>query len=169
MREVDIKAFIDIDYNTEIRVNRRKNYTVGPKAHEQAVSKRKPTAEYFTPYSIVKRMCDKIPDKDWSDSTKLLLEPSFGNGNFLCMMIYYRLTHGIDWETTLSTLYGVELMEDNVKETKERILSLLDLMEVDYDRDKAIQIMDKNLVCSDFFKWDFNNWRPIEPECETLF
>ena len=36
-----------------------------------------------TAYSIVKRMCDKIPGEDWSDPTKTFLESSFGNGQFL--------------------------------------------------------------------------------------
>ena len=40
-------------YATETRVARRKTG--------------KKTQEFFTPYSIVKRMCDKIPDDEWSD------------------------------------------------------------------------------------------------------
>ena len=28
-----------------------------------------------------------------------------------------------------------------------------------YDKDTAMDIMYENLVCSDFFEWDFENWR----------
>ena len=31
---------------------------------------------------------------------------------------------------------------------------------VDYDKDVAMSIMYENLVCSDFFEWDFENWKP---------
>lgn len=30
-------------------------------------------------------------------------------------------------------------------------------------------IMNHNLVCSDFFKWDFENWRPIADNSVELF
>lgn len=128
------------------------------------------TQEFFTPYILVKKIADKISDDVWSDSEKTFLEPSFGNFQFGCYIIYRRLISGIDWETTLKTLYGVELMPDNVKESKERVLKLFDMMGIEYDRKKALRIMNKNLVCSDFFKWDFENWKPIEePKSNKLF
>ena len=30
----------------------------------------------------------------------------------------------------------------------------------DYDEDEAMDIMLRNLVCHDFFTWDFEHWRP---------
>lgn len=82
------------------------------------------------------------------------------NSNALCMIVYYRLSHGIDWMTTLSNLYGYSV---NPKESKERILSLLDLMEIDYDRDKAMQIMEKRIVNG---SWESlaETYREIHPE-----
>ena len=120
--------------------------------------------EFFTPFSIVDRMCAKVSPEEWADPSKTFLEPSFGNGNFLVYIIYKRISSGLTWQQALSTLYGVELMEDNVQEAKERICELLDLMEVKYDKAEAMSIMDKNLVCSDFFKWDFENWRSVKEE-----
>ena len=119
------------------------------------------TQEFFTPYEIVKKMCDKISDDDWKDPNKTFLEPCFGNGQFCLYIIYKRLHARINWKTALETLYGVELMEDNVKETKERILDLLDKLKIKYDKEIAKQIMDKNLICSDFFTWNFEKWRPM--------
>lgn len=132
----------------------------------------KATQEFFTPYSIVKRMADKIPDEDWADPKKTFLESSFGNGQFVVYIIWNRIQHGVDWKTALKTLYGVELMQDNVMETHDRVIDLLHKLNIDYGDDKsspmtgydervACRIMKKNLVCSDFFKWDFENWRPI--------
>lgn len=117
------------------------------------------TQEFFTPESLVKQMCDKIDKEIWEDPSKDFLEPCFGNGNFLVEIISRKLKYA-DWETVLNHVWGVELMEDNVEECKIRILELLDLSED--DSIKARQILDKHLVCSDFFKWDFENWKQIE-------
>lgn len=37
-------------------------------------------------------------------------------------------------------------------------------MEANYDKVEAMQIMDKNLVCSDFFEWDFENWSSMKED-----
>lgn len=157
MKHVDIEKLIDIDYATDERVARRKG-SGG-------------TQEFYTPYSIVKKMCDKIPSEMWKDSTKTFLEPCCGNGNFCLAIVYKRLMNGVSWKDALSTLYAVELMEDNVKECKERILNLFELLNIDdFDINIAKQILDRNIVCSDFFKWDFENWRPIpQAKVEELF
>ena len=34
-------------------------------------------------------------------------------------------------------------------------------MNIKFDEAKAIEIMEHNLVCSNFFDWDFDNWCPI--------
>ena len=53
----NIEKFLDLsDYATDKRKARRKGQNG--------------TQEFFTPYSIVKKMCDKIPDEDWSDPDK---------------------------------------------------------------------------------------------------
>lgn len=144
-----IERLLDLtNYATDTRVARRKNSKVN-------------TQEFFTPYPIVKRMCDKIPDEDWSDPTKTFLESSFGNGQFVLYIVWNRIQHGIDWQTALKTLYGVELMLDNVLECHDRVIDLLTKLGIEFDERTARKIMKKNLVCSDFFKWDFEHWRPI--------
>ena len=143
-----IEQLLDLtNYATETRVARRKTG--------------KKTQEFFTPYSIVKRMCDKITDEDWSDPTKTFLEPSFGSGQFVVYIVWNRIQHGIDWQTALNTLYGVELQLDNVLECHDRVIDLLTKLGIEFDERTARKIMKKNLVCSDFFKWDFEHWRPI--------
>ena len=145
----NIEEFLSLKgYDNETRKTRRK---------ENGGSQ-----EFFTPYSLVKRICDKISEADWSNSEKTFLEPSFGNGAFVCYIIYNRILHGVSWKDTLKTLFGVELLPDNVQETKDRIISLLSEMEIQFNKEEAMKIMDHNLVCSDFFKWDFDNWCPIK-------
>ena len=129
------------------------------------LKRRKKTAEFYTPYSIVKKMMDKISSEDWADTKKTFLEPSYGHGNFIIGILYRRIVeYGIPWRTALETLYGVELMQDNVDETKERIIDLLNKLNIEYDEDVAMDIMLKNLVCSDFFTWNFEEWRPYTEE-----
>ena len=58
-----IEQLIDIPYATEVRVARRKG--------------KKSTCEFFTPYEIVKKMADKIPESTWADPTKTFCDPCF--------------------------------------------------------------------------------------------
>ena len=147
---------LENSYATDIRKSRRKG-SGG-------------TQEFFTPSSLVSKMCDNIPSSDWSNPTKTFLEPCFGNGNFLVEIIRRRIVdYSIDWKIVLNNLYGVELMPDNVQEAKDRIIELLKSLNIDFNEQEARDIMDKNLVCSDFFKWDFENWRPISEGSKELF
>lgn len=150
---INIESFINRDYASDERISRRTG--------------RNSTQEFFTPFSVVDHMCAKVSPEEWADPDKTFLEPSFGNGNFLVYIIYKRISSGLTWQQALSTLYGVELMEDNVQETKERICVLLDKMEVKYDKAEAMSIMDKNLVCSDFFEWDFERWCSVKSQEAT--
>lgn len=152
-KDFDIEKFMDLKGYEETRKDRRKGANS--------------TQEFFTPYSIVKRMCEKIDDSLWADPKKTILEPCFGNGQFIVYIIYNRLMHGVPLFDTLLTLRGVELMPDNVAECKERVFKLLDGMEVPYDRETVQYLLDRNLVCADFFKWDFKKWQPI-PEYKPL-
>ena len=153
---MNIEELIDKNYTTDTRLARRK----GPGG----------TQEFFTPSSLVSKMCDKIPSTDWSNPTKTFLEPCFGNGNFLVEIIRRRIVdYSIDWKIVLNNLYGVELMPDNVQEAKDRIIELLKSLNIDFNEQEARDIMDHNLVCSDFFKWDFENWRPIPESSKELF
>lgn len=148
-------------YATETRVARRKSND------ELEISN---TNEFYTPYEIVKRMSDMVPEEKWNDPNAEFLESSFGNGQFVIYIIYNKIIHGSTWEQALSHTWGVELMEDNVKETHDRVISLLRKMDIEFNEYTAREIMKHNLVQSDFFLWDFENWCPIkEPKCEALF
>lgn len=129
------------------------------------------TQEFFTPPVLVKHMCDKISEEDWSDLDKTFLEPSLGNGNFVVEILRRRLTYcktEDDVYKVLGNIYGTELMQDNVEEAKQRILMILLRYSSDHDMDlkdkKIMEILDNNLVCTDFFTWNFEEWRPMTEE-----
>lgn len=148
----DIQKFIDIEYLTEDRKLRKKK-----------------TQEVFTPYCIVKKLMDNISEEDWADSDKTFLDPTGGNGNIVLGMLYRRIyEYNIPWQKALETMYTCELMEDNVQESRQRVHELLRNIAPDYDPILADEIMDKNFVCSNFFMWDFENWKPIEKKQDNI-
>lgn len=155
----DIEKFLDLTgYDNDVRKARRKN-------NKEGVS----TQEFYTPYSIVKRMCDKVSDEDWADPKKTFLESSCGNFQFILYIVWNRIQHGVDWKTTLKTCYGLDLMPDNIKEGKDRMHKMLSQICPDYNKASATRIMNKNFVCANFFEWDFENWRPYtEDELKQL-
>ena len=55
---------------------------------------------------------------------------------------------GCTLEQALSTTYGVELMEDNVKLCKERLAGPNPTQEI-------LDILDKNIVCADALKYHY--------------
>ena len=148
----NIESFLNLNgYINDDRLTRRK------------VSKISGTAEFFTPYSIVKRMCDKVSDEDWADPKKTFLEPSCGNFQFILYIVWNRIQHGVDWKTALKTCYGLDLMADNIEEGKQRMHKMLSQICPDtYNKTSATRIMNKNFVCANFFEWDFENWKPLE-------
>jgi len=78
----NIENFLNIDkYVTKIRINRRKINIKG----------NNPSGEFFTPYSMVKRMCDKVSEEDWADPDKTFLEPCAGNFQFVLFILYRRI------------------------------------------------------------------------------
>lgn len=119
----------------------------------------KKNGEVATPFEIVDRMIAKIPESEWKDPKKTFLDPAAGNGQILVRMLQKRLDSGISKEDAVKTLYGVELMQDNRDLAVKRILEIVG--------PKYRSIVEHNIVCSDFFNWDFENWRPkTEPTYE---
>lgn len=119
----------------------------------------KQNGEVFTPFSIVEQLIKKIPDEKWKDPNATFLDPCAGNGQILLGMLKKRLASGISVEDAVKTLYGVELMQDNRDLCVQRILEIVG--------PKYSKIVNKNIVCADFFKWDFENWKPKEEIDET--
>jgi len=117
--------------------------------------------EVFTPTVLVKRLLDKIPEEKWKDPKATFLEPCCGNGQIVIGMLERRISSGISPIIALQTLFGVELMQDNVDLCKSRIRDVLRVNKVKITK-KVNNIIDHNFVCSDFFKWDFENWCPKE-------
>jgi hypothetical protein len=112
----------------------------------------KETAEVFTPTPLVQEMLDKLEESDselFSNPTKTFLDPSCGDGQFLSEVVIRKMERsGCTLEQALSTTYGVELMEDNVKLCKERLAGPNPTQEI-------LDILDRNIVCADALKYHY--------------
>ena len=115
----------------------------------------KETAEVFTPTPLVQEMLDNLPQDLFEDHTKTFLDPSCGDGQFLSEVVIRKMSmSGCTLEQAISTTYGVELMEDNVKLCKERLAGSNPTQEI-------IDILDKNIVCADALKYDYSFGEPV--------
>jgi type I restriction-modification system DNA methylase subunit len=74
----------------------------------------KELGEVFTPAALVSEMLDKLPPDCWLPE-KTFLEPSCGTGNFLVQALERKLARGHPPLQALATIYGVDIMKDNVK------------------------------------------------------
>ena len=112
----------------------------------------KQTAEVFTPTSLVQEILDKLEERDptlFTDPTKNFLDNSCGDGQFLSEVVIRKMERsGCTLEQSLSTVYGVELMCDNVEECKRRLAGPIPTPEI-------IEILERNIVCHDALTYDY--------------
>ena len=121
----------------------------------------KETAEVFTPTYKVQEMLDDMelekPDL-FTDENKTFLDNSCGDGQFLSEVVIRKMERSnCTLEQALSTTYGVELMEDNVKLCKERLAGPNPTQEI-------LDILDKNIVCHDALTYDYSFGEPVNME-----
>jgi hypothetical protein len=115
----------------------------------------KETAEVFTPTPLVQEMLDNLPQDLFEDPTKTFLDPSCGDGQFLSEVVIRKMERsGCTLEQALSTTYGVELMEDNVKLCKERLAGPNPTQEI-------LDILNKNIVCADALTYNYSFGEPV--------
>ena len=85
---------------------------------DRSDSRIKETGEVFTPMSLVYEMVDELPADKLADKTSTFMDNCCGCGNFV-VGLYNRMTEkfGLTHEEAINKIYGVDLMEDNVRET----------------------------------------------------
>jgi type I restriction-modification system DNA methylase subunit len=117
----------------------------------------KATGEVFTPTPLVEEILDNMDLEVFLDQTKTFLDPSCGDGQFLASVLYRKVQNGIDFKTALGTVYGVDLMQDNVELCRERLLC---------GREDLRHIVEKNIVCADGLRYHyrFDDSHPYDDE-----
>lgn len=135
----------------------------------------KSSGEVFTPGELVNEILEKLPKELFTDPKKTFLDPACGSGQFLVYVVYWKIFYGSTPTEALKTTYGVDIMEDNVRHCRERLLAIAD----DFDdeifgiaaaRKKYGKIVDHNIVCANALTdWDFENWkRKTKPADDLL-
>jgi len=104
------------------------------------------TGEVFTPTLLVQEVLDQLPQNLFTDSTKTFLDPACGDGQFLSEVLIRKLENDIDFETALGTIYGVDLMPDNVKLCQDRLLC---------GQEHLRHIVEKNIVEADGLEYNY--------------
>ena len=118
------------------------------------------TGEVFTPTDIVREMLNQLPQDQFIDPTKTFLDNSCGDGQFLGEVLIRKMENGSTFEQALSTVYGVDLMEDNVELCRERLLC---------GREDLRHIVEQNIVCADGLRYHyrFDGSYPYDDEVKT--
>ena len=145
-----------------IEHSRNHSYMSGVERDKLRVKK---TAEVFTPTPLVQEILDKLEEQDselFQNPNKTFLEPSCGDGQFLSEVVIRKMERSnCTLEQALSTTYGVEFMEDNVKLCKERLAGPTPTQEI-------WNILDKNIVHADAltYHYRFDGTSPTITESE---
>ena len=152
-------------------------------AHYEAneATKRK-LGQCWTPYSIIEQLLDMhglITDENsvWKDENKTDLDPTMGAGNIVIATLYRRIVEcGQNPITALSNVYGVELDKKTLEYAQILIEKFMMKIEdnlhykfTNEEWNNIRKIIMHNFVCSDFFEWNFKEWRPYtETEKEAI-
>lgn len=136
---------LDVDFLEKAKDHiRNRSYMSGI---EREYARVKSTGEVFTPTATVQRMLSKISIQEFQDPTKTFLDNSCGDGQFLSEILICKLENGSTFEQALSTIYGVDLMIDNVDLCRERLLC---------GQEQFRHIVEKNIQCRDALKFGYN-------------
>lgn len=137
-----------IDLEQIIKHTRDRDYMSGVERDDLRV---KATGEVFTPTPLVQEILDLIDPDLFKDPSKTFIDPSCGDGQFLSEVLIRKISNGSSLEQALDTIYGVDLMEDNVKLCRERLLC---------GQEHLRPIVERNIVCRDGLEYDYLFGRP---------
>ena len=118
-------------------------------AIERSTERIDETGEVFTPEELVNEILDEVPEEFFTDASKTICEPSVGEGVFLVEILKRRILTGLNPTKALHTLYGVDIMEDNIQVCKCNLLTLAG------DTPQHREIVNTNIVCANALEYDF--------------
>lgn len=136
--------------------------------------------EVYTAEKEVKAMCDLVKEETERIESRFL-EPACGNGNFLAEILTRKLEivtnryikSPLEFEKysviAISSMYGVDILEDNILECRQRLFNIWDNIYTKNTKEyaneecrKAVKyILSKNILCGDALTLLQNNGLPI--------
>jgi hypothetical protein len=123
----------------------------------------KATGEIFTREWLARESLDKVEQFDptaFSDPVKTFCDPACGDGNLISEALIRKLeavavngkVTAEQFEQALQTIYGVDLMPDNVKLCQDRLLC---------GQEHLRHIVERNIVCADALEYEYNFGEPV--------
>ena len=122
----------------------KKAKTKKSKAETKSDYRVKKHGEVYTPDELVREMMDLLDNASWRDESETFIDPACGNGNFLVNILARRLDSGVPPDISVGTLYGIDIMQDNIDESIGRMSGVLS--ERGHDPNKFIDRMRANIV-----------------------
>lgn len=113
----------------------------------------KATGEYFTPSNIIIDSLKEIVDKE--ELSKNFVDRMCGDGNWLVEVLILKMQNGMNFESALKTLWGSDLMQDNIDLCRDRLLC---------NQTHLRHIVDKQIICGDTFKNPFFETESFGPD-----
>lgn len=143
-----------------ITLNEIRNHLRGYRDHV-IDERREANGEVFTPTELVQQILDQFSISEFQDPDKTWIDHSCGNGQFLSEILIRKLENGSTFEQALATIYGVDLMQDNVDLCRERLLC---------DREDLRPIVEQNIVCADGLRYHyrFDGSHPYDDEVRAI-
>ena len=125
---------------------------------ERDTLRTKQTAEVFTPTELVQEILDNMDQSIFEDSEKTFLDNSCGDGQILSEVVIRKMELSqCTLEQALSTIYGVDIMPDNIELCKKRLMG-------PNPTESIIKILNTNVQCQDALEYDYSFGQPVGVE-----
>jgi hypothetical protein len=111
------------------------------------------TSEFFTPFEKVQERLNAYDISVWQDPTSQFIDPTCGDGQFIGEALIRKVENGSTFEQALSTIFGVDLMQDNVELCRDRLLC---------GREDLRHIVEQNIVWADSLRYTYKFLGPGE-------
>lgn len=120
------------------------------------------TQEVFTRTDTVIEDLNEWPAEFFSDPNEIFMDNSCGDGQFLSEVLIKKMENGIDFETALKGIRGVDLQLDNVQLCRERLLC---------GREDLRDVVEQNIVHADAltYHYRFDGTDPRETNQQKHF
>lgn len=106
--------------------------------------------QFFTPTEEAKDAVESMFELDptlFTDQNKTIIDPvGCGSGDLLLECLIKKIECGVTHEQALKTLYGVDIMQDNVDLCRERLLC---------GQEHLRPIVERNIVCADALRYHY--------------
>jgi hypothetical protein len=121
---------------------------------ERRNERRKLTGECFTPSYLVSEICDKLEKyspESFTNTGLSFLDPSCGDGNILIQVLKRKLKYATPIQA-LSSIFGCDIMKDNIDECRLRLLKVLITNNITITKEH-VKIVVRNIVCTPLDKY----------------